>query len=56
MMSMTMLHLAATVGLFVTACIAITAVLAVLLSALAALEPATLRITHPPTRRSPRRE
>lgn len=55
-MSMTMLHLALTVGLFLAACVAVTAVLAVLLSALAALEPATVRITHPPTRRSPRRE
>ncbi|MHB8662192.1 MAG: hypothetical protein ACYDH6_05835 [Acidimicrobiales bacterium] len=53
---MTMLHLAQSLGLLIGACLGVALLLGVLVSALALLEPATLRLTHPPTRRWPRRE
>lgn len=55
-MSMAMLQLFQTLALFVGVCFAVTVALAALVGALAALEPATVRITHPPTRRIIRRE
>jgi hypothetical protein len=56
MTSMTMIHLAITLALFVGACAAIAGALIVLAVGLAALEPATIRVLHAPTRRIVRRE
>lgn len=55
-MSMTMIHLGLTLALFLGISLAVAAVLAALVAGLTALEPATLRLTHPPARRPIRRE
>ncbi len=55
-MSMAIAPLFQTLGLFVAVSVGVAVALAALLSLLTVLEPATVRITHPPTRRVSRRE